>query len=228
MAPLTTTQAALDDEDVRRIVNDFSVSKAEGPHRNFIRRLAARWREFNEAHFDGALSPAHLSVSQPRSPRAEGDCSPYSGHGGRLQIRIRPSHVAGIVNQDKKPLPGKTVRFMRPGHDVKFRERHLADILLHEMGHQYEYEVLGTKGGHGRDFAAICNRIGEALGLPPVVIRRRKGDSKTLPICAQWPSNVRPAGYYGDLWDEVTGAPEEGEDPVLRLVAMFAVLTADD
>ena len=93
---------------------------------------------------------------------------------------------------------------------------------------QYEYEVLGTKGGHGRDFAAICNRIGEALGLPPVVIRRRKGDSKTLPICAQWPSNVRPAGYYGDLWDEVTGAPEEGEDPVLRLVAMFAVLTADD
>jgi hypothetical protein len=218
------SDGVLDDQAVRRIVNEFSVTRAEGPHQDFIRRLARLWHEFNEAHFEGRLSPAYIAISEPKSPRADGDCSAYSGHGGRLQIRLRPSHVAGTVNQGKAPLPGKTLRFMRPGHGLQYRERHLADILLHEMGHQYEMEMLGTKGGHGKDFCAICNRIGAVLGLPPVVVRRRKGDPRSLPICAQWPHNVRPADYYGDLWDQITGPAEEGEDLVLRLVALFASL----
>jgi hypothetical protein len=222
------TRTALDDRAVRQIVNQFSVERAEGQHQDFIRKLAEKWHEFNQHHFEGRLTPAYLAISEPRSPRADGDCSPYSGHGGRLQIRLRPSHVAGTVNQGKVPLPGKTVRFMRPGHGIEYRERWLADILLHEMGHQFEMEVLGTEGGHGKDFCAICNRIGGELGLPPVVARRRQGDPKTLPICAQWPSNVRPEGYYGDLWDEVTGPTEAGEDPVLRLVAMFGALERPD
>jgi hypothetical protein len=98
--------------------------------------LAERKHEFNERHFEGKLSPAYLAVLEPRSPRADGDCSLYSGHGGRLQIRIRPSHVAGTANQGKQPAPGKTIRFMRPDHGLEFRERHLEDILLHEMIHR--------------------------------------------------------------------------------------------
>jgi hypothetical protein len=219
---------ALDDRGVRAIVNEFSVAKAEGPHQDFIRKLATRWHEFNERHFEGRLSPAYLAVSEPRSPRADGDCSLFSGHGGRLQIRIRPSHVAGTVNQGKVPAPGKTVRFMRPDHGLEYRERHLVDILLHEMGHQFEMEVLGTGGGHGKVFCAICNRIGAELGLPPVVIRRRKGDPKSLPICAQWPHNVRPKNYYGDLWGEITGPAEEGEDLVERILALIGTLDEPD
>jgi DNA-binding XRE family transcriptional regulator len=89
-------------------------------------------------------------------------------------------------------------------------------------------EVLGTKGGHGKDFTAMCNGIGAELGLPPVVIRRRKGDPKNLPICSAWPHNVRPKGYYGDLWAEITGPTEEGEDLVERILALIGTLNETD
>lgn len=46
--------------------------------------------------------------------------------------------------------------------------------------------------GHGPKFAERCNVIGAELGLPPVGVKGRDG----LPNCAQWPTNVRPPGYY--------------------------------
>ena len=47
--------------------------------------------------------------------------------------------------------------------------------------------------------------------LGHVVSRRRKGDPAKLPIAADWPINVRPEGYYGDLWDEIS-EPDQTED----------------
>src|SRR5262245_31552504 len=119
--------AALEDVEIRRVVNEFAMQKAEGPHREWIAKLAAEVHTLNTKHFAGALSTAFLSVSEPRSPRASGDCSLFAGHGGKLQIRIRPSHVDGTVNRDKKPAAGKTVVYMREDHELRFRERHLVD-----------------------------------------------------------------------------------------------------
>lgn len=213
---------------VRRLIHEFSVSRAEGPLRDLIRHLVDAWGQLNDRHFSGRLSPAYISVTEPRSPRAWGDCSKWSGHGGRLQIRIRTSHVRGDVNRDKPPPPGKSLRYMPEGHDLKFRLRHLEDILLHEMGHQAEYELLGTEAGHGHAFAEICNRISDELGLGHVVIRRRKGDPRDLPICSEWPHNVRPSGWYGDLWATRSTPAEEGDAWLSRMLAMWPCGTPED
>ena len=49
--------------------------------------------------------------------------------------------------------------------------------------------------GHGPAFRDTCNRIGGALGLPPVKTSKARGPEKDLPSCAHWPFNVRPEGY---------------------------------
>ncbi|NTV65411.1 MAG: hypothetical protein HGA65_18015 [Oscillochloris sp.] len=55
---------------------------------------------------------------------------------------------------------------------------------------------LSAIDGHGPAFAAMCNQIGEPLGLPPVRAMKRRGKDKDLPSCAQWPIYVRHPLYY--------------------------------
>ena len=92
--------------------------------------------------------------------------------------------------------------------------RFTADVLLHESIHQYMLEVAGNPEpsyhGHGPGFTAWCNLIGAAYGLPAVVTRNRQGSD--LPRSAQWPHNVRPAGYYLGAYEEVS-PPEETPPP---------------
>jgi hypothetical protein len=84
---------------------------------------------------------------------------------------------------------------------------------MHEMIHQWQPEVTRKTEhpyhGHGPGFASKCNEIGEAVGLPPVVARNRKGSK--LPRCTQWPHNVRPAEYYLCAYDPDGGTPDPGE-----------------
>jgi hypothetical protein len=54
--------------------------------------------------------------------------------------------------------------------------------------------------GHGPAYTAECNRIGLALGLPPVRLAKQDRGDKDRPSCAQWPHNVRPEGYYLGAW----------------------------
>ena len=76
----------------------------------------------------------------------------------------------------------------------------IADVLLHEMVHQYQIEVSGdlekSQHGHGPHFRDVCNRIGQTLRLPPARSHKKRGPDKDSPSCAQWPHNVRPADYY--------------------------------
>jgi hypothetical protein len=77
-------------------------------------------------------------------------------------------------------------------------ERLALDALLHEMIHVWQNETDNQEPGyqgHGPKFAAMCNQIGEKLGLGKV---GTKGNKEGLPNCAQWPLNVRPEGYYGE------------------------------
>ncbi len=135
------------------------------------RALYRAFDEFNEKYFGGALGAPLLFATQTSSPRAFGDYCGRDVHGLRSRIRIAPKAFAR-------------------------GELFATDVLLHEMVHAWQSEVddeqeLGYKG-HGPRFAAKCNEIGTALGLPSVGVKGRHG----LPDCAQWPMCVRPADYY--------------------------------
>jgi hypothetical protein len=135
------------------------------------RALYRAFDAFNAEHFAGALGSPLLFCTQTSSPRALGDYCGRDVHGLRSRIRIAPRALAR-------------------------GERFAVDVLLHEMVHAWQSEVDGDEEngykGHGPRFAAKCNAIGAAFGLPPVGVKGRQG----LPDCAQWPMCVRPAGYY--------------------------------
>ena len=99
--------------------------------------------------------------------RAEGDYVAQDAHGIPSRIRIAP-------------------RIERYGN------LYLLDVLLHEMVHAWQHEVLDDLEngyrGHGPRFCQKANEIGRKLGLGPVAPKGRGG----LPRPDSWPSNVRP------------------------------------
>lgn len=151
-------------------------------------QLLYKWLdELNAEHFGGELPPVVLLLAATSSPRALGDHIRQDEHGIRYRVRIRPSTAK------RGPL------FLR-------------DVLLHELVHVAQEhhdeaacaDQIGEPGyrGHGPRFAARCNAIGAKLGLREVAARDRKkklfSNDEPMPDCAQWPINVRPAGYYGE------------------------------
>jgi hypothetical protein len=128
--------------------------------------------EFNATHFGGLLTAIMVEITAPASPRALATHEPVTPEGVDCVIRIAPS----VINSGTKLA---------------------LDVLLHEMIHVWQAETDNREpgyAGHGPKFAAKCNEIGRALGLPEVGVKGRGG----VPDCAQWPLNVRPAGYYGE------------------------------
>jgi hypothetical protein len=172
-------------EDFRRYVLD----RAEAWHREHLGRLYESWDGWNAAHFEGKLRSPYILLNEPSNPRRLGDCGPISGFGGLSQIRIRPSLLRGT-----HPM---VLRGMR---DDEGLSRFAADVLLHEMIHQWAQEVSGEREqayhGHGPAFRDHCNRIGAVLGLPPVRCSKARGSDKELESCSHWPHVVRPSNYY--------------------------------
>lgn len=167
---------------------------ARAPHKatrkivaNYGRPLAkALYNEFartNRAYFGSKLGAPMILITEPGGPRALGDFIGRDVHGIESRIRIAPS-------------------------SAERGEKFAFDVLLHEMIHAWQTEVLfeteaNANGkeigyrGHGPRFAEQCNKIGAKLGLPPVGVKGRDG----LPDCAHWPMNVRPDGYYPAPWE---------------------------
>jgi hypothetical protein len=173
----------------RRGFERFVLEHAEPWHREHLGRLFTNWRTWNGEHFESRLEPPYLLLAEPSTPRRYGDCGPLSGFGGRSQIRIRPSLVRGSHPH------------VEPGGGFQAgRDRFVDDILLHEMIHQWQFEVLGDGEpaycGHGPLFRDVANQIGAVLGLSPVRDCKRRGSDRDLPNCAYWPHAVRPRGYY--------------------------------
>jgi hypothetical protein len=185
----------------RRGFERFVLEHAAPWHREHLGRLFSNWRTWNGAHFDGRLEPPYLLLAEPSTPRRYGDCGPLSGFGGRSQIRIRPSLVRGSHPHVE---PGE--RF------AEGRRLFVDDVLLHEMIHQWQFEVLGDSepaySGHGPLFRDAANRIGKVLGLPLVRDCKRRGSGRDLPSCSYWPHVVRPAGHYLGAY-----RPDEDEQP---------------
>jgi hypothetical protein len=172
-------------EDFRRYVLD----RAETWHREHLGRLYESWDGWNAAHFEGKLYPPYILLNEPSNPRRLGDCGPISGFGGRSQIRIRPSLLTGT-----HPM------VIEGNGDGEGLSRLAADILLHEMIHQWAQEVSGEREeayhGHGPAFRDHCNRISAVLGLPPVRCSKARGSDKELKSCSYWPHVVRDSDYY--------------------------------
>src|SRR5262249_34220896 len=156
--PLVDTvppDARLHREDFRRYV----LEKAEPWHREHLGRLYTLWDGWNAAYFGGQLVCPYILLNEPSNPKRLGDCAPVSGFGGKSQIRLRPSLLVGThpaCNEDSCDEG----RFL-----------FVADILLHEMIHQWQQEVTGDREyayhGHGPKFRDKCNEIGTDLGLAP-------------------------------------------------------------
>ncbi|UQA59980.1 SprT-like domain-containing protein [Polyangium aurulentum] len=144
------------------------------------RTLYESFDAYNAEHFGGALKQSLILLTAPASPRAEGDYVAQDVHGIPSRIRIAP-------------------RFERIGI------LYLQDILLHEMIHAWQAEVMDDLEngyrGHGPKFCQKANEIGARLGLGPVAPKGRGG----LPRPDYWPSNVRPPGYYGEQFPPAGG-----------------------
>lgn len=155
--------------------------------RDDLRWLHELWAGFNSAHFGGMMIPPYILLDEPSTPRRYGQFAARGGLGGRGQIMIRPSLLTGTHPHLR--AAGETTR-----------RRFVADVLLHEAVHQWQHEADGHTDsgyhGHGPVFRDQANRIGTALGLPPVRTSKRRGPDAGLPSCSQWPHNVRPADYY--------------------------------
>lgn len=163
-----------------------TVVDAEG--NPLAKELYLAFDEYNRAYFDGRLDVPFVLIAPTSSPRALGDAIDRDAHGLRSPIRIRPDV------------------FMKGGLKLAL------DVLLHEMVHVWQYEVMHEKEdgyqGHGPIFTGKCNEIGKLLGLPEVSVKARKG-----PPSSQWPCSVRPAGYYPAQPTRAKRLPRAKEGP---------------
>ena len=212
----------------RIVTRDFVMSDAAPWHRVHLTRLYRAWDEWQAESFGGEMQSPYLMLLEPASPRTEGDTSSVGGFGGQLQIRLRPSRLRG---------DGKTTR--TGSEYAEGRYRYVADILLHEMIHQWQMEIVGDEEdsyhGHGPIFRDKANEIGRALGLPRVRTSKKRGPDAELPSCVSWPHNVRPFEHYlgaiiqrvptnGDSGDEDAGEPGDDESPRDDLLAQLCAL----
>ncbi len=141
------------------------------------------------------MAPPTLGFDEPGHTTCYGEFSSVSCFGGSGQILIRPSLLAGTLQE-----------FRDGNKNPEGLRRFTEHVLLHEMIHQWQVEVAGTPpgefhnyGGHGATFSAKANEIGERLGFPPVRKRNKKshsGKTRDLPNPSQWPECVCPRDYY--------------------------------
>jgi|SRR5947209_4974716 len=173
----------------RESFKSFVLRHAEPWHQEHLGRLYDVWEKANARFFMDEMVTPYIMLNVPNATRSFGDCSAISAFGGRSQIRIRPSILRG-----DHPV-------MRQGNlFAEGRFRFAADIMLHEMIHQWQQEVTGkvepSYKGHGPAFRDKCNEIGALIGLEPVRVAKARGKLRSLPSCAHWPHCVRPEEFY--------------------------------
>ena len=88
-----------------------------------------------------------------------------------------------------------------------------ADILLHEMIHQWQQEILGDSeesySGHGPTFSTKANEIGEKLGLPKVAktYRADRTCARTTPRSSHCQTSRTSSPYPGISYGRISRAP---------------------
>jgi Domain of unknown function (DUF4326) len=192
---MTQQDGTPQDAALRAEIFRYSMEHASPAIRDHIQHLCEEWIEYNDVYFGGALTEPFLAFEEPGFTTCYGEYSTVSAFGGSGQIMIRPSLLAGTL-QD----------FRQGNRNKEGMRRFMDQVLLHEMIHQWQYEVNGTDlgefhnyGGHGDTFSWKANEIGARLELSPVRLRNKKSHSRGtahLPNPSQWPHNVTPVSYY--------------------------------
>ena len=166
----------------------YVIRHAVPEYRENLTTIYNHWHFCNDEYFEGKLQVPYIMLTQPGSPRILADYCAVSSFGGITQIRIRPAI-----------LEGNHSAFEDGTGDFTGIRRYLEDVVLHEMGHQKQFEEEKkpehSYHGHGPVFRDICNRIGLPHGWREVRTGKNRGKNKHLPSCAYWPSNARPTPY---------------------------------
>ncbi|MGA2797920.1 MAG: SprT-like domain-containing protein [Thermoguttaceae bacterium] len=166
----------------------FVAKYAEPVYRQVLIELYILWEHFNRLFFKNRLKHPHLMMGRV-PPNVFSFCKSLTDWGADLQITFDQRFVLGGHKKITKTWPAEGTKLL------------VNDILLHEMIHQYHFELTGNSEpgyrGHGPQFTKVCNEIGEQLGLPAVITRRRGTKDGEKPTSSRWPCNVRPDGYYG-------------------------------
>jgi hypothetical protein len=149
-----------------------------------LQELYRLWEEWNHQFFAGRLATPHIIFDRSDVSRRYGSCGPASRPDARSRIRLRLSLLTG------------THRNVRAGKKyAKSRFRLVAEVLMHEMVHQWFQEVVPERDSnvpcHGDDFCSKCNEIGALLRLLPVRSDAGPDELSELPSCAFWPHNAR-------------------------------------
>ena len=207
------------DAELRAEIFRYSLEEASPAIRPYIQHLCERWIEYNDEYFGGELKEPFLAFEEPGFTTCYGEYSPLSAFGGSGQIMIRPSLLAGTL-QD----------FREGNKDPEGLQRFMDQVLLHEMIHQWQVEVNHTDpgefrnyGGHGSTFSGKANEIGATLELPPVRLRNKKshsGKTAHLPNPSHWPHNVTPHEYYLSAY--VPASKDEDEELRKALYTLLA------
>jgi len=202
----TNGAAAPADAKLREEIFRYSLEQASLAMKGHIQHLCSCWERYNAEFFDNRLAAPTLAFDEPGPTTCYGEFSSVSCFGGSGQIMIRPSLLAG------------TLQDFRQGNKNKEGLKRFTDyVLLHEMIHQWQVEIAGTPpgefrnyGGHGSTFSQKANEIGEKLGLPPVRLRNKtshSGKTKHLPSPSQWPHCVCRQEHF--LGAYVPASPDE-------------------
>lgn len=138
-------------------------------------RLNQKWTDWNKEYFAGRLVvPPYILLNEPAQSRSYGEYSNVSGFGGQSQIRLRPSLLTG-THPHVRPEP----------EFAEGRFLFVADVLLHEMIHQYHHEVTGKVEAYmratGQLSATAVTRSGKGSGSRRSVWQESRISSPAFP-----------------------------------------------
>ncbi len=158
--------------------------------RHHLRRLYRLWAKWNVKFFGGELTAPQIVLGRFRDASRYGACGPASNPGSLSQIRLQLSLVTGTHPH----LAGRECSFEK-------HHRLVAEVLMHEMVHQWGREVGHSDDRrwrhHGTSFCQKCNDIGRQLRLLPVGTAREARRNPGVASCARWPHNARRVGKTG-------------------------------
>jgi hypothetical protein len=182
-----------------------------------VSKLIDTWKVWNKDYFGNAFKVCPIILlSEPSKTSAYGSYSVMGAYGARSQIKIRPSLLSGTHPHMLAGPKYQEGRFL-----------FIVDVLLHETIHLWQDEIVGcledAYHGHGPIFRDKCNEIGKKLGLPPVRTCKRRGSTKNLPSCSQFPHNVRPADYYEGAYVPTNSKPTSLRKKLENLLKEFGV-----
>jgi hypothetical protein len=159
------------------VISVKAIGDAKLEYRTYTRQAYVAWECFNSNLFDGALVMPYIVVDVFNQSWCGCHFPYYDGDGCRSTILIEAAYIVNCWLPDKFAI-GRA-------------------ILLHEMAHQYLYEVkaqtCGRDAAHSDAFARLCNSISAKAGMPGRVKSQRTWRRRQRGVSAQsWPFCLRP------------------------------------